>query len=92
MTQCSSASIPITIREPSPRSLEGIPSKEWSEEDMLVSLSTHEKSPDFSFGEQLGGPARTSLSVKQLEESFILIDDTIEDGMSNEETPSVDER
>ena len=91
LTQCSGASIPTTIREPSPRSLEGILSQEWSEEDMLVSPSTHEKSPDFSFGEQLGGPARTRLSVKQLEESFILIKDTIEDLASNEETKSVDE-
>ena len=60
LTQCSSASIPTTIREPSPSSLEGLLSQEWSEEDMLVSPSTHEKSPDLSFGEQLGGPARTS--------------------------------
>ena len=90
LTQCSSASIPTTIREPSPSSLEGLLSQEWSEEEMLVSPSTYEKSPDFSFGEQLGGPARTSLSSKQLEESFILIEDTIEDGASNGETQSVE--
>ena len=91
LTQCSNASIPTTIRAPSPKSLEDIMSQEWSEEDMLVSPSTHEKSPDFSFGEQLGSPARTNLSVNQIEGSFIMFEDTIEDSATNEDAPPVDE-
>ena len=91
LTQYSGASIPTTIREPSPRSLEDRMSQEWCEEDMLVSPSTHDKSSDLSFGEQPGSPTRTNLSVHQTEGSFIMIEDTIEDSASNEETQSVDE-
>ena len=93
LTQYSSATIPTITREPSPRSLEDdILSQEWCEEDMLVSPSTHEKSSDFSFVEQPGSYARTASSVKQVEESFIMIEDTIEDSTSHEETSPMDER
>ena len=91
LTQCSGASIPNTNREPTPGALEDGMSQEWSEEDKLVSPSTHEKSTDFSFGEQPGSYARTTSSVRQIEESFIMIEDTIEDSPQKEETSPINE-
>ena len=82
LTATSSWSLTTTVRDSSPR-LEEVLDQEWHEDNpMSESPSTHEKSPDYSFGEQLEQSTKTHmLPSRPIEESFIWETE----GVTNEE-------
>ena len=83
LTAASTLSLTTTIRGSSPRSLGEVLDQEWDGNDpMSESPSTHEKSPDYSFREQLEKYTEThKVQSRPIEDSFVMI----EEGDQNDE-------
>ena len=58
---------------------------------MVVSPSTHDKSSALSFGEQPENDMVKNLPVRRIEESFVMIEDTIEDSPWKDESSPIND-
>ena len=97
MTATNSCSLTKTVRdpskEPSPRSLEEVSDQRWYEDNPTSeSPSTHEKSPDYSFGEQIEKLTETQkVPYRTIEGSFTMIEEGNENDELGEGTQPIDE-